>query len=471
MKFLFIGFIFWALLIGCGDKESTSPDTKKENPPRLELKENGYFAFTGSYSPSSLLPLVEFLQNNLESSLEPPPIIQQIKHAEAVADLIKKERVESIFTTGDNNYSYGCHSTIDLNIGRLYHPYIGNYQGKYGKGANVNQFFPALGNHDVLVYEAYLIKNDLPITLGLYGIDNIYRFSKDNWILRLSSSAGSKEFSRTLIQYLIDQNKMVAKNVALENNTTGIAYIPSKTITLSDFTQNQQDQIKATISNSFLNNQSVEAKTLDSLTNLVLYDEFNLYCILEDDIGPELPYIKYFTLPGNERYYKVSKEHENTKVDFFILNINSTINSESAHEPDGIAIGSVQHQWFVNEATNSDADFKIVINHNEVWTSFEEGSIPARNWNLEQYADIVLSGDVESYERISIKTAHGNAWFLSVGVGGLALNANKSSTPLESSVKTILEYGALFMQINSTGLNLYFKNTDGQTRDSFQLSK
>ena len=168
MKFLFIGFIFLALLIGCGDKESIPPDTKKENPPRLIPKENGYFAFTGSYSPSSLLPLVEFLQNNLESAPESHFVAQQTKHAEAVADLIKRERVESIFTTGDNNYSYGCHSTLDLNIGRLYHPYIGNYQGTYGKGANVNQFFPALGNHDVLVHEAYLIKNGLPITLRAY---------------------------------------------------------------------------------------------------------------------------------------------------------------------------------------------------------------------------------------------------------------------------------------------------------------
>ena len=91
---------------------------------------------------------------------------------------------------------------------------------------------------------------------------------------------------------------MVAKNVSLENNTTGIAYIPGKTITLSDFTQNQQDQIKATISNSFLDNQSVEAKILNSLTNLVLYDEFNLYCILEEDIGPELPLYQIFYFAG-----------------------------------------------------------------------------------------------------------------------------------------------------------------------------
>ena len=188
-------------------------------------------------------------------------------------------------------------------------------------------------------------------------------------------------------------------------------------------------------------------------------------------MGLNFPYIKYFTLPGNERYYKVSKEHEGTKVDFFILNINSTINSKTSHEPDGTARGSVQHQWFVREATNSDADFKIVINHAEAWTSFETGSIPARNWNLEQYADIIFSGDVEAYERISIKTEHGNAWFLSVGVGGLLLKADENTTPLESSVKIVREYGALFMQIKSTGLNLSFKNTNGRTRDSFQLSK
>ncbi|MCA9180264.1 MAG: metallophosphoesterase, partial [Planctomycetales bacterium] len=66
----------------------------------------------------------------------------------AVAAMVEQWQPEFILTTGDNNYDYGTAETIDANIGQYYHGYIGNYQGDYGPGADGNQFFPALGNHD-----------------------------------------------------------------------------------------------------------------------------------------------------------------------------------------------------------------------------------------------------------------------------------------------------------------------------------
>ena len=65
-----------------------------------------------------------------------------------VANLVKSWNPDFIITTGDNNYMGGSTSTIDQNIGKYYHEFIGNYQGDYGEGSSINRFFPSLGNHD-----------------------------------------------------------------------------------------------------------------------------------------------------------------------------------------------------------------------------------------------------------------------------------------------------------------------------------
>jgi hypothetical protein len=65
-----------------------------------------------------------------------------------VADLVKSWDPEFIITTGDNNYHDGAAETIDKNVGQYFHKYIYPYYGEYGKGAEVNRFFPSLGNHD-----------------------------------------------------------------------------------------------------------------------------------------------------------------------------------------------------------------------------------------------------------------------------------------------------------------------------------
>ncbi len=67
---------------------------------------------------------------------------------EDVSNLIHSWNVEFIITVGDNNYPDGEASTIDENIGQYYHQYIYPYVGTYGQGADINRFFPSLGNHD-----------------------------------------------------------------------------------------------------------------------------------------------------------------------------------------------------------------------------------------------------------------------------------------------------------------------------------
>jgi hypothetical protein len=65
-----------------------------------------------------------------------------------VAALIHTWKPDLVITLGDNNYPSGSADTIDANIVRYFHDYIYPYNGSYGSGADVNRFFPALGNHD-----------------------------------------------------------------------------------------------------------------------------------------------------------------------------------------------------------------------------------------------------------------------------------------------------------------------------------
>ena len=61
--------------------------------------------------------------------------------------MVKSWNPSFIVTVGDNNYSTTSGS-YDLDVGKYYHEYIGNYSGAYGAGSATNRFFPVLGNHD-----------------------------------------------------------------------------------------------------------------------------------------------------------------------------------------------------------------------------------------------------------------------------------------------------------------------------------
>jgi hypothetical protein len=100
---------------------------------------------------------------------------------QAVADLINSWNVDFIITTGDNSYD---NTNIDVNIGKYYSDWIGNYNGSYGSGSTVNKFFPSLGNHDYSDgggLNAYLNYFTLPgISGNSSGNERYYDFVIDN---------------------------------------------------------------------------------------------------------------------------------------------------------------------------------------------------------------------------------------------------------------------------------------------------
>ena len=70
------------------------------------------------------------------------------------------------------------------------------------------------------------------------------------------------------------------------------------------------------------------------------------------------PYLDYFTLPGNERYYDVTWG----PVHIFALNSDS-------REPDGVGRSSIQAQWLKERLAASTLPWKLVVMHVPVYSS------------------------------------------------------------------------------------------------------
>ncbi|MBK7874648.1 MAG: metallophosphoesterase [Planctomycetes bacterium] len=102
-----------------------------------------------------------------------------------------------------------------------------------------------------------------------------------------------------------------------------------------------------------------------------------------------VPYLNYFTLPGNERYYDVRKG----PVHFFCVD-------SDAHEPDGITASSPQAQWLQAALAASNAPFKFVYFHHPPYSSAVHGNTWDLQWPFRAWgADAVLAGHDHDYER------------------------------------------------------------------------
>ena len=100
------------------------------------------------------------------------------------------------------------------------------------------------------------------------------------------------------------------------------------------------------------------------------------------------PYIDYFTLPNNERWYSVSWGN----IDFYVLDSKLAYTERIRQE---------QIAWLENETSNSTADWRIVYFHYPPYSS-RFGAIPMRFDFNSMNIDLVLSGHDHLYERLEI---------------------------------------------------------------------
>jgi hypothetical protein len=167
------------------------------------------------------------------------------------------------------------------------------------------------------------------------------------------------------------------------------------------------------------------------------------------------PYLDYFTLPGNERYYDV----EWGDVHVFALDTDPS-------EPDGVTPDSVQARWLKERLAASRARWQIVYFHHPPYSSGPHGGTESMRWPFKEWgADLVLAGHDHTYERIVVD----GMTYLVNGLGGAAFYALGAA--IDGSVARFNETaGALLIEADAQTLRARFQTVDGRTIDDVTLN-
>jgi len=168
-----------------------------------------------------------------------------------------------------------------------------------------------------------------------------------------------------------------------------------------------------------------------------------------------IPYLNYFTLPGNERYYDFVRG----PVHFFAVD-------SDPHEPDGTSSTSVQGMWLKNALAAATEPWKIVYFHHSPFSSGTgNGPSPWMQWPFQQWgATAVLSGHEHDYERFLI---NGFPYIVN-GLGGEEYYELGPPAP-GSLVRYTGEYGAILAQATSTSLRFQFFNRHDVLIDTYAI--
>ncbi len=174
-------------------------------------------------------------------------------------------------------------------------------------------------------------------------------------------------------------------------------------------------------------------------------------------VGYPEPYLAYFSLPGNGRYYSV----ERGPVRLFALD-------SMPGEPDGINADSLQAAWLQSELAASTARWNIVVLHHSPYSSGHHGSSTWMRWPFAAWgAHLVLGGHDHTYERIE----RDGITYVVNGLGGGARYA-RGFTGLEGShIFFNADHGAMLVEADQRALHARFVTRAGVLVDTFSLSQ
>jgi hypothetical protein len=168
------------------------------------------------------------------------------------------------------------------------------------------------------------------------------------------------------------------------------------------------------------------------------------------------PYLDYFTLPGNERYYDVVKG----PVHFFMLD-------SDKREPDGVTVGSVQAQWLEEGLQKSSSPWNLVVAHHAPYTSHTVPDNEWMRWPFKKWGvDAVLSGYYHVYERLEVDSI---PYFID-GTGGTWVSHFGETDP-HSRFRYNGDLGAMIVDASENRLEFRYVNRFGRILDELTLSK
>jgi hypothetical protein len=170
-----------------------------------------------------------------------------------------------------------------------------------------------------------------------------------------------------------------------------------------------------------------------------------------DWLAPGLgPYLDYFTLPGNERYYDVVRG---------LVHLHSV--DSDFNEPDGNTKDSAQAHWLQGTLATSTACFDVVFFHHASFSSGPHGSTFEMRWPFEAWgADVVLAGHDHVYERFEV----GQIPYFTVGISGASIYDFVTILP-ETRVQYRDQFGALRVTADRHGMTFEFIDVNGTVID------
>jgi hypothetical protein len=167
------------------------------------------------------------------------------------------------------------------------------------------------------------------------------------------------------------------------------------------------------------------------------------------------PYLDYFTLPGNERYYDVVFGD----VHLFALDSDPS-------EPDGVLPSSAQGTWLKQTATASRAAWQVAYMHHPPFSSGPHLSTQYMQWPYKAWGiDVVFAGHDHDYERLEVDGLP----YVVNGLGGA------SPYPMSDLLPTSRQFfsetfGAILVEATATTFNAKFIAIDGRTIDHLTLT-
>ncbi|MBG7610567.1 MAG: metallophosphoesterase [Anaerolineae bacterium] len=167
------------------------------------------------------------------------------------------------------------------------------------------------------------------------------------------------------------------------------------------------------------------------------------------------PYLEYFSLPGNERYYDFIWQ----PVHFFALDSDS-------REPDGVGRSSDQAQWLQDKLRDSNAVWKVVYMHHTPFSSAKHGPTNWAQWPYKQWgASIVIAGHDHVYERLTIDDFP----YITNGLGGGHIYGFSEPFP-GSEIRYQANHGAMLVEATNQSISFQFITVHGDIIDSYTLS-
>ena len=176
-----------------------------------------------------------------------------------------------------------------------------------------------------------------------------------------------------------------------------------------------------------------------------------------DETAGYRPYLEFFTLPGNERYY----DFVQGPVHFFMMN-------SDIHEPDGRSRTSKQARWLKAALASSQSKWKFVVFHHPPFSSGDvHHSNPFLQWPFKQWgAHAVFSGHDHIYERLDV---NGMMYFVT-GFGGMSLYQLAEPLP-QTQFRFNATFGAMKVTVNNDRavFEAYTIENGGMLLDAFTL--